>query len=276
MKAICSTSTIKGHRGENQDRFCVDDIIVSFDSPQIACEADLPLSETDRHIIAVADGVTNSTEGGRCAELTVKTISEFYKKGYFDKEISKERFDHLMETAARAIRWEFKDYDYTSGSTTISIVVFDKKNVWCYNLGDSPIYLIRDGAFIPMFREDTLGAEKERENNEKGLLNRLLNKNPPSQQAFNCLTKCVSSRAYTFDGFVTSADFQEKDILLIASDGLFKSVPQNEIMSLIEESAGADKLTQKAEKYHASDDTTVALIRKEGNKNGHIFFPNED
>lgn len=266
MNAICSTSTIKGNKGENQDRFCVDDIAVSFDSPQIACETTIPLNETDIHIVAVADGVTNSTEGGRCAELAVKTICDAYKEGYFDEGINKERFDQLMETAANSIRWEFKDYDYASAATTISISVFDKETIWCYNLGDSPIYLIRDGAFIPMFREDTLGAEKERANKGRGLLNQLFNKASPSKQEFNCLTKCVSSRVYEFDGFAASTDFQDEDVLLIASDGLFKAVSQNEIMTLMKESAGADMLTQKAEECHASDDTTVVLVRKEGDK----------
>lgn len=265
MRAICSSSTIKGNKGVNQDRFGIDDIFVSFDSPEIACDINMPLND-DIHVAVVADGVTNSVDGGKCAEHVVKTISDAYGSGYFAHEINKEKTDELMGMVTSLIRWDLKTKEGVSGATTVSLVCFSAKRIWCYNLGDSPIYLIRDGKLKMISEEHTMGAEKERENEERGVISKLFNKNIPSEREYNSLTKCVSSSAVELDGYFVSMEFLNDDILLIASDGLFKAVKEEEILHIINNEMSAYALIQKAQENYASDDVTVTLIRKDVEK----------
>lgn len=266
MRAICSSSTIKGNKGVNQDRFGIDDVFASFDSPKIICNIKLPLNEENVHIAVVADGVTNSVDGGKCAEHIVRTIADAYESGYFNSEISKEKLDELMGMAASLIRWDLKAKEEASGAATVSLVCFSAERIWCYNLGDSPIYLIRDGKMKMISEEHTVGAEKEKENEAKGFINKLLNKNIPSEREYNCLTKCVSSKAVELDGHFLPMEFLKDDILLIASDGLFKAVKEEEILRIINNEMNAYTLIQKAKENYASDDVTVTLIRKDVEK----------
>ena len=94
MKGSISISTFKGNKSSNQDRFSVDAKIISHDSPRIDCELEFELDET-YHVVAVADGVTNSIDGGKAAEFVVKAIYDSYEEGVLTFEDEK---DDVKET----------------------------------------------------------------------------------------------------------------------------------------------------------------------------------
>ncbi|MDO4485543.1 MAG: PP2C family protein-serine/threonine phosphatase [Bacillota bacterium] len=271
MKEICSVGTFKGNKNLNQDRFCVDKKIISHDSPRIDCELEFAFDE-DLHVVAVADGVTNSIDGGKAAEIVIKSVYESYDEVAFSHSDIKESLDDIIDNAASMLRWEYKDYlTDVSAASTISIVVFNKNRIWAYNLGDSPILLIRNNKIIPLFHEDTLGAEKLEKQKGKNFASRLFQKeSPPTEKEFNCLTKCVSNHCYSVDGNFTSVDFLEDDVILVASDGLFKVIQENEAIGVKD----SKTLIEKTVNY-ASDNVTVAIIRKEGDDNIHVTDENE-
>lgn len=274
MKGSISISTFKGNKSSNQDRFSVDAKIISHDSPRIDCELEFELDET-YHVVAVADGVTNSIDGGKAAEFVVKAIYDSYEEGVLTfedekddvKETLKDCFDKIMDNVASMLRWEYKDFiSDVSVASTISVVMFNNKNIWAYNLGDSPILLIRENRIISLFHEDTLGAEKLRKQKERNIADRLFFKEaPPTEREFNCLTKCVSNHCYQVDGNLFTSELQDEDIILIASDGLLKAIKEDEIIGCNNSKKLIDKTLGKA-----SDNVTVAVIRKEGEDTRYV------
>lgn len=262
MKAFCSAGTMRGNKSTNQDRFSVDDKVLSFDSPRLICDFELELNKDNLHIVAVADGVTNSLDGGKAAEIVTEKIFAAFKQGEFNNGESlnfKEKIDNMMKEVAAEIRWVFKEYESASAATTISIAILNEDTIWAYNLGDSPIFLITKGTYIPLFTEDTVGAQMVRENQKKGFIGKFFKKQEISEKDFNCLTNCISGNRYFFDGNFVTMPFLSDDILLIATDGLFKAVEKETVTA----DSNVDNIFDMAEKY-ADDDVTVVLIKKEG------------
>lgn len=106
---------------------------------------DRVLVDEELGLFAVADGVTNSSQGsgGVAADLAVSLLRENYT-GDLAFAISK----------VHQIAWKKREEDRTLGETTLTAVAIRGESLQVGNVGDSPAYLVKGGKMLSLIQED--------------------------------------------------------------------------------------------------------------------------
>lgn len=164
----------------------------------------------------------------------------------------------LEEHALKETMKEINRYVYQAGKTkrcnqigtTMSMLIFENGKVWVCNLGDSPIYRLRNEK-IEMIGELHTNAEFLK---QMGITNR----KPGLMQFLG-----ISEEELELDPFVSCIDVKRKDMFLICSDGLTDMVDENEIENILTEKMEVNEKTKKlireALENGGRDNVTVIL-----------------
>lgn len=105
---------------------------------------------------------------------------------------------------------------YGMGSTLVAPILFDNRLYWI-SVGDSPLYLFRDGALQRLNQDHSMASRIEAMRAE-GLINLEQALNHPDRQA---LTSVLAGLEIPqIDCRSTPLELREEDILVVASDGL--------------------------------------------------------
>ena len=137
------------------------------------------------------------------------------------------------------------------------MLIFDEKVVVC-NVGDSPIYLYRDGVLQSIYEEQT-----ERKLYEELGLQEILKKKKKY-----CLTQHIGMQGEGLQilPYLEELEVQDQDVFLICSDGLTDMVDEaviKETLSTID-AESARKLVSHAIENGGRDNVTVILIQVKG------------
>ena len=96
-------------------------------------------------LIAVADGVSGSAGGGEASEMTVRTVST----DYYATPDTWEPPTALEKVISAANRWLISqanaNRDMAGMATTLSLLVIRGQRYYLAHVGDTRIYLLRDG-----------------------------------------------------------------------------------------------------------------------------------
>jgi len=97
-------------------------------------------------LFAVADGVTHSIRGSGAvaAELALRLLRDNFAGDV--AEVMKKIHQKVIEK---------RENDSTIGETTLTVVSVRKNHLTVGNIGDSPAYLVHEGAMHAMFTSDT-------------------------------------------------------------------------------------------------------------------------
>ncbi|MEO6117936.1 MAG: bifunctional protein-serine/threonine kinase/phosphatase [Methylotenera sp.] len=97
-------------------------------------------------LIAVADGVSGNAGGGEASEMTVRTVSS----DYYATPDTWEPLASLDKVLTAANRWLIAqanaNRDMAGMATTLSIILLRGQRYYSAHVGDTRIYLLRDGA----------------------------------------------------------------------------------------------------------------------------------
>ncbi len=136
--------------------------------------------------------------------------------------------------------------------TTAAILCFQEEEMTVCNLGDSPVFLLREGEMLPLHEEHTNRHFLE----EQGITGR-----KPS------LTQClgIAPEEMAIHPYIHEDDLKEGDQYLICSDGLTDMVPKEEIMEILQDNLTpgecVEKLQERALEQGGKDNITVILCR---------------
>ncbi|MBT8366666.1 MAG: protein phosphatase 2C domain-containing protein, partial [Deltaproteobacteria bacterium] len=188
-------------------------------------------------LYVVADGMGGHRAGEIASKLVVDTISEYIlqsrnngdpaEKNNSDKTLSLEANRLLcgIQLSNKVVHNASLENDACRGmGSTVSAVYFANGTLIAANVGDSPIYLIRDGKIKLLSVLHTVLAEQAA-------------LNPENAQKLGMEFKHVLTRAMGTEDSV-KADIYEiqcfkDDILVISSDGLSDKASPEEIMKLV-------------------------------------------
>ena len=152
---------------------------------------------------------------------------------------------------------------YRGMGSTVSAVYFTDSTLIAANVGDSPIYLVRDGKIKLLSVPHTLVAEQAAyltENTEKlGLEFR------------HVLTRAVGTEKSVTADIYEIQCFKD-DILVISSDGLSDKASPEEILELADNDGpetACQKLVKLANDRGGDDNVTVIVIKIKMVKNSH-------
>lgn len=223
----------------------------------------------------VADGMGGHNSGEVASQLAVKVTRDKYesmkntgmKPSPFNDKFSLEanQLGFAVQLANSVI--------YEAGSagpdnkgmgTTLSAALLNKSKLSIAHIGDSRIYLLRQGAMQQLTEDHSLVMEHVR----KGLLTREQADVSPLQ---NILTRALGTqKAPAVD--LVETELEENDRLLFCTDGLFKAVKEAQLQEMIrlqpDDGKACAELVTAANAAGGPDNITVIIgtVRKKSFK----------
>jgi len=188
-------------------------------------------------VAVVCDGVGSALQGAEAAKRTSRFLVHALKNR--PKSWSMEKsIKHFIENINRVLYMEsMEDYEREELVTTLTLVVIEGDRLYGVNVGDSRIYLQRNGQFAQLSTDDSM--------DEEGMENVLT--------AAMGLEETVAPHYF-------ENNLQAGDQILLCSDGLYNELSQEELADGIK--MGASFLVKKASKKHNDDlpDDTTAVV----------------
>ncbi len=226
----------------------------------------------DTMLLVVADGMGGHAAGETASELTVKTIDDFVTLAATSRELTwpfgydvHTDFEfNVLKTAVRLanarVRAAADEEERYSGmgSTAVVVWIYDGEKVVLTHVGDSRIYLWRDGQLRRLTDDHSLVQEQ--------LKLGMITEDQVRNHAFrHVVTQAIGSKDHP-DVDVQSRDLLPGDLLLLCCDGLTDQLEDSEIAEILSGNPGLSEacreLIQKANEAGGEDNITVALVRR--------------
>ena len=181
----------------------------------------------------VADGVGGGSFGERAAQITVDVIKNAMQNSMETDLI--QVMGKAIGAANRAVFFEAQEDERKKGmSSTVVVAVIHEEKLYVANVGDSRIYLLREGKLLPLTVDHTWANDKIR----SGVLDETRAKSHFNADA---ITRSIGFKAdvvidfglYLQGGRENQNDaiaqqglaLDENDVILLCSDGLIKESP---------------------------------------------------
>jgi len=219
-------------------------------------------------LYVVADGMGGHLAGEVASRLVVETMRDYIKQfeedeqpdesSYLDDSISKaaNRLLSSIRLSNRVVHEaSLQDESQRGMGSTVSAVYFTEDSFIIANVGDSPVYLIRNGSIELLSVLHTVFAEQTA-------------RDPEYADLIGNEFKHVLTRAMGVDESVQAhiheTACQKKDILVISSDGLTDKASPEEIRQIVIHS-NSDRACQELvdlANERGGDDNITAIILK--------------
>ncbi len=206
------------------------------------------------HLMIVADGMGGHRGGATASRMAATIIrDDFLQKG--DLEIPDALRQALEHANAAVLSEALSNADLRGMGTTCSALAVDGTRGYIAHVGDSRIYLIRQGQIRQVTQDHSLVATMVRE----GLLSPEEAEVHPRR---NVLQRSVGV-ADKVEVELTPLDLEQGDTLLLCSDGLHGLVKEQELLSIASApvSSAVENLVKKALERGAHDNVTVIVAR---------------
>jgi len=228
-------------------------------------------------LYVVADGMGGHRAGEVASRLVIETISDYISKsnnnggdprnGNRDDTLSHEanRLLSGIRLSNKVVREaSLKDEACRGMGSTVSAVYFSDGTFIVANVGDSPIYLIRDGKIKLVSVIHTVLAEQAAID-------------PANAEKLGPEFKHMLTRAMGTEGSVKADVYEiqcfKNDILVISSDGLSDKASPEEILELVNQNAldtACRELVQLANDRGGDDNVTTIVLKVKTIKNPRL------
>jgi serine/threonine protein phosphatase PrpC len=182
----------------------------------------------NRGIFVVADGMGGHAAGEVASLMAVQTVMRELAelKEIDDAGKAASRLSDSLRTANRNIHDRtLAESDKQGMGTTASVLVLDENRYLIGQVGDSRVYLLRDGALLQITKDHSYVQEQV----DAGFLT-------PEQAKYhpysNVITRCVGA-SQDVEPDVYRGDSRIGDVFLVASDGLTGMVDDRRIHTLL-------------------------------------------
>ena len=219
-------------------------------------------------LYVVADGMGGHNAGEVASKLVVETIRDYLKQNQSDGPVEDlSKIDPSLSKEARQLlaginlsnrivhETALSNEAYKGMGSTVSAVYFTEKTFIVANVGDSLIYLIRDGEIELISVPHTLIAEQTE-------------LDPENAELLWSDFKHVLTRAMGVDASVQAdineVPFFKNDILVISSDGLTDKASPQEILELVHNKRSeraCQGLVDLANSRGGEDNITAIVLR---------------
>jgi serine/threonine protein phosphatase PrpC len=215
-------------------------------------------ADAKRGLFIVADGMGGHAAGEVASEMAVQILSrELGASGLTDAGI-RERVATSLKTANRAIyERTIAEVDKQGMGTTASVLMLGDGKYLIGQVGDSRVYLLRDGALKQITKDHSYVQEQV----DAGYLT-------PEQARYhpysNVITRCVGAgEAVEPDTYV--GDVKLGDLYLVASDGLTGMVDDRRLQQLLLARSSAQRIVEalisEANGRGGLDNITAIVVR---------------
>ncbi|RGY99427.1 Stp1/IreP family PP2C-type Ser/Thr phosphatase [Clostridium sp. AM58-1XD] len=238
MKA-CAMTDVGKVRKINQDYI--------FSSPE-------PVGKL-KNLYIVADGMGGHKAGDYASRFLVENLVNYVKEAEGENEIT------ILKEGIRTVNGKLyqealKNEDLSGMGTTLVAASIEGSNLNVANVGDSRMYLIRDGRANQITRDHSYVEEMV-------LLGRMKRGSEDYQRKKNIITRAVGTQAHVEADFF-EITLEEHDCLLMCSDGLTNMLDDSEIEQIVSSDRSLKEKTEKligtANEKGGRDNIAVILI----------------
>jgi len=229
LKFTVGQSSLTGPRARNEDYVGV----VTPSGEQLSVKGAL---------FAIADGVSGNAGGGEASEMTVRTVTT----DYYATPDTWEPFASLDKVLGAANRWLIAQANANSAmagmATTLSLLVLRGQRYYAAHVGDTRIYLLRNGVLKQLTTDHVWDRPDMR----------------------HVLKRAVGLDRHLEVDFSEGA-LQEGDVFALMSDGVWDSVGEQTIHKVLglynNPQMMCDHLTKAAIEKGSQDNSTAVALR---------------
>ncbi len=212
-------------------------------------------------IFLVADGVGGHTHGELASRTAMTDIAAFVRDNPIpagsDNELIKQYFCNLTELVNEHIFAIAGEQAPRGMATTLIILYIDGDTAHALNVGDSRVYLIRDGVMTQITEDHTFVNTLVK----RGIISEAEARTHPDR---NMITKAIGADQ-TIDPDFYTFSIKENDVILMCTDGLYNEVSSENIIQMVNEEDDMRKLcsdlVDKANSHGGGDNITVVSVK---------------
>lgn len=258
----------------------MDNILVEKQGPDLLCQVELrsdiggrqeqqdcayAYADSTVTCAIVCDGMGGTDHGGQASEIAVEAMRELLK-GFLVQQNRGNIVQFLLEAMTELDIRVARELGKQKGGTTAVAVIIQNGKLYWFSAGDSRLYVFRNGELVQATRDHNylLRLKEQLQNGE--ITQKQFDKESEKGEAL--ISYMGIGGLPVYDLTSTPLDLKERDILLLATDGLYKAIPRELIQHILR---GEESLSAKADKIMAQitvlknsvvlDNTTYALIR---------------
>lgn len=231
-----------GNRASNQDR-CV----IRHDE--------------ERALLVVADGMGGHARGDLAAQTTVDTLSRLFREQDGPIPNPHAFLDRALARAhEQVVRVGQAQQPPIEPRTTCVACLVQGRSAWWAHVGDSRLYLLRDGQLLLRTRDHAYVEELL----QRGEISEAEARHHPMR---NSVSQCLGgSSSLPEASFGQIDELHRDDCLLLCSDGLWAALPENLLLTLYDKpdlNRALEKLAEDAEhaSYPRSDNISAVALR---------------
>ena len=212
-----------------------------------------------RGLFIVADGMGGHAAGEVASEMAVEMVShQLADLNDLQNSDAYKRVATALRAANRAVFERTRtERDKLGMGSTVSALLLSETRYLVGHVGDSRIYLVRDGQMRQLTKDHSLVQEQV----DAGLLTPEQARRHPQS---NVITRCIGM-ADDIDPDVFDGEARVGDAFLLASDGLTGMVDDRRIQQLLLSRAKperiVDALIQEANVNGGNDNITAVVVR---------------
>ncbi|MBR2865156.1 MAG: serine/threonine-protein phosphatase [Elusimicrobiaceae bacterium] len=229
------------------------------------------LISADLGLGVVADGMGGHSAGEIASSIAVSVLAETIRKintgalqipdTFLPKLAPTERKILMAANLANAAIYSTAQSSeiYKMMGTTLTGVLFDKDCAIAVHVGDSRLYLLRDGKIIQITTDHSLAMEHVR----RGLLSKA---DADKSKIQNVLTRAMGiKKNIEFD--LLKFPIKEGDVMVLCSDGLYKGLTEEAIGKILSQDKDfpitktCKHLVRKSNEKDGQDNISAVLIK---------------
>lgn len=241
---MTAASKIGCVRSQNEDMVLVGSHFVRNDG----FDTRVDLTNNDRYIVAVADGMGGHNRGDVASSDALHNLQFFYHDlptGLTPSAINEmligwlDSINNIIASKGRS------DEQYKGMGTTLVGLAFYEGEFYSLNCGDSRLYRFRDGELTQLTSDHSLS-------NMLG-----------SSKHSNIITNCIGGGCSSsfMDIVMITQDVKEGDVYLLCSDGLTEMLPDHAITTLLEAGSDANALCDAAVEAGGLDNVSCCVLQ---------------
>lgn len=245
IEVIAAGRSVSGRlRTENEDNY------------RLVLPSDLSLTDKKGHLIAIADGLGGHEAGQVASATALEGLVEAYYAS-----TSPSRVEPALQRAVQAANLRVHDQarrnpEYRGMQTTLSCVALAGASAFLAHVGDSRVYLLREGALSQLTDDHSEAAELVRLRLARP---ELLADHPRR----NVLTRTIGSNLLLRPDFRRLA-VRTDDCFVVCTDGLWSEVSDEEIREVVSQQApeaACDQLIEFQLGRASLDNATVEVVK---------------
>jgi protein phosphatase len=207
-------------------------------------------------LLVVADGVSSAEAGETASQTAVSATLKTFREQPPGTSTPKRLYRAVQQANIEVYDLAMVVPELRGMTTTLTAVVVDRGELTAAHIGDSRLYLLRDGRLTQLTKDHTVAGEKAR----LGLMSKSRARESPDKSV---LTRSLGRELIVPIDRISNRVYRD-DALLVCSDGLYNVLEDDEIASLIatgDAVRACRTLIETANQRGTLDNLSAAVLR---------------